>query len=254
MKYFLFQLFGLLMLIGQARASSLIEYRMHMAPSEAGTKRVALTFDACMGKADDRILNALVDNKIKATVFVTARWLKYNARAITVLKAHPELFEIENHGARHLPAVDENKDVFGMASAGSAAAVAAEIEDGAAAVQILFGNWPKWYRGAGAIYTASSMKLVTSLDFKLGGFSISGDGGAAWTATHAEQAMSAAKDGDVIIAHINQPAKPAGAAVVKGILKLQADGFSFVTLDEGFLADLRPPSELSLHNSMFGPR
>ena len=46
-------------------------------------------------------------------------------------------------------------------------------------------------------------------------------------------AVAAAKDGDVIIAHINQPSRPAGAGVVQGILKLKENGFSFVRLDDG---------------------
>jgi peptidoglycan/xylan/chitin deacetylase (PgdA/CDA1 family) len=237
MKYILvliFSLFSGLPLAGATSAARLIEYHMHMPASDGGAKRVALTFDACMGKVDDRILNALVDNNIKATVFVTARWMKYNARAIAVFKGHPDLFEIEDHGAQHVPAVDEVKDVFGLKSAGSADAVAAEVEDGAAAVQSTFGHWPQWYRGAAAIYTNSSMDLVKSLDFKLGGFSMSGDGGASWTASHAQKAIAAAKDGDVIIAHINQPTKPAGAGVVEGILRLKELGFNFVTLDGAF--------------------
>lgn len=225
---------AVVLLPSRAMASTrLIEYHMYMKPSEGG-KRVALTFDACMGKTDSRILGALVDNKIKATIFVTARWIKYNTHAVDILKANRDLFEIENHGARHLPAVDEARAVFGMQSAGSPKAVTAEVEDGAAAVKATFGHWPRWYRGAAAIYTASSMELVKKLDFKLGGFSFSGDGGASWTSAHTEKAISTAKDGDVIIAHINQPTRPAGAGVVKGILRLKAAGFSFVTLDEGF--------------------
>ena len=234
-----------------ASASNLIEYHMHMAHSEAGTKLVALTFDACMGKTDDRILNALVDNNIKATIFVTARWLKYNARAIAILKAHPEIFEIENHGAQHLTAIDEQKDVYGLKPAGSPDAVAAEVEDGAAAVQANFGHWPQWYRGAGAIYTNSAIDLVTALDFKLGGFSMSGDGGASWTAAHAEHAIAKAQDGDVIIAHINQPTRPAGEGVVDGILKLKAENFTFVTLDTAFHATAH--SAQRPRNTMHGP-
>ena len=36
----------------------------------------------------------------------------------------------------------------------------------------------------------------------------------------------------MIIAHINQPKKPAGSGVVQGILALQAKGFSFVWLED----------------------
>ena len=253
MKYFILYFFLLLLPISPARASDIIEYHMHMAPLETGVKRVALTFDACMGKTDDRILSALVDNNIKATIFVTARWMKYNARAIAILKAHPEIFEIENHGAQHLPAVDEPKDVYGLQAAGSPDAIATEVEDGAAAVQADFGHWPSWYRGAGAVYTPSAMALVKTLDFKLGGFSMSGDGGAFWTAAHAEKAIAAAKNGDVIIAHINQPTKPAGEGVVQGILKLRESGFSFVTLDQGFPEHYPAQQRSPSNNSMRGP-
>lgn len=211
----------------------LIEYHMHMEPSDDG-KRVALTFDACTGKVDERILKALVDNKIKATIFVTARWLKRNLAAIATLKAHSDLFEIENHGAKHLPAVDVPMNVFGLVAAGSAEAIKIEIEGGETAAKVAFGTTPHWYRGATAEYTKSSLELIRTLNFKPAGFSLSGDGGASWSAFRAAKAVASAKDGDVIIAHINQPTKPAGAGVVQGIIKLKDEGFTFVTLDEGF--------------------
>ena len=40
-----------------AQASPLIEYHMHMPPAAGGQKRVALTFDACTGKVDDRVVD-----------------------------------------------------------------------------------------------------------------------------------------------------------------------------------------------------
>ena len=236
MKYVLVLMFLVFstFLVQPAVSAPLVEYHMQLPQGEEGAKRVALTFDACMGKVDTRIVDALVHNKIKATIFVSARWLKYNKKSIEILKANSDLFEIENHGAQHVTALDERRNVYGLKSAGSADAVSAEVEDGAASVLTNFGYWPKWYRGAGAIYTNSSMELIKDLDFKLAGFSISGDGGALWTAAHSAKVVAGAKDGDVIIAHINQPAKPAGTGVVAGILKLKAEGFAFVRLDEAF--------------------
>ena len=208
---------------------------MQMKPSAADEpKRVALTFDACTGRLDDRILTALVDNKIKATIFVTARWLKRNHAAIATLNAHEDLFEIENHGAQHLPAVDVPGNVFGLAAAGSPDAVKTEVDYGAAAVVAIFDHRPKWFRGAGAEYTNSSMQLIQGMNMRIAGFSLLGDGGASWSAPHATKVVAGAKDGDVVIAHINQPTKPAGRGVVEGILKLKAEGFTFVTLNEGF--------------------
>ena len=217
----------------QSNASPLIEYHMRMTPSTEG-KRVALTFDACTGKADERILSALVDNQIKATIFVTGRWLKRNAPAIVTLKAHPELFEIENHGAQHLAAVDEPGLVFGQHTAGSPDGVKREVLGGAAAAKAAFDNDTKWFRGATAEYTKSSMDEINALGFKLAGFTFSGDGGAMFSSEHAARIMAKAQDGDVILAHINQPSHDAGAGVAEGILRLKAEGFSFVKLDEGF--------------------
>src|SRR4051794_28445996 len=83
----------------------LVEPVLRLTRSAAG-ERVALTLDASSGRTDNRILSALVDNQIPATIFITARWLKRNGKALAILNAHPELFELENHGARHVPAVD----------------------------------------------------------------------------------------------------------------------------------------------------
>ena len=218
-----------------ASASPLIEPHMRIKPSrERDGKVVALTFDACTGKADERILQTLIEHKIASTIFVTARWLKCNPQAIADMKSHPELFEIENHGAKHLPAVDVPMDVFGIKAAGSPQAVKTEVENGAAAVKATFGKDPTWYRGAAAQYNQSAINLISKLNFNVAGFSLAGDGGASFSEKRAAQTIGNAKSGDVIIAHINQPLKPAGAGVVEGILKLQSEGFVFLKLNEAF--------------------
>ena len=81
--------------------------------------RVALTLDACSGATDMRILGTLIENRIPATIFVTARWLKRNGLVVEVMKAHPDLFEIEDHGAMHVPPIDVKVSVYGLAAAGS---------------------------------------------------------------------------------------------------------------------------------------
>ena len=208
------------------------ELRLNIFPN--AVPRVALTFDACSGKTDERILQTLIDNKISATIFVTARWIRRNPQAIAEIKANADLFEIENHGAKHLPIVDFPIKVFGLQAAGSPEAVRAEIDGGAKAIETAFGSKPKWFRGATGLYSASAEKTIAEMDYKLAGYSVHGDGGASFSTNRTANTFSAAKDGDVIIAHINQPSKPAGAGVVEGILKLKADGFMFVKLQDGF--------------------
>jgi peptidoglycan/xylan/chitin deacetylase (PgdA/CDA1 family) len=219
--------------LAQAQAQTLIEPHLSVRAGSRHGPRVALTFDACMGRVDERILNALVENNIRSTIFVTARWLKYNAKAAEVFKQHPELFEIENHGAMHVPAVDVPMAVFGLAAAGSPAAVQAEVQGGADAIEKIFGQRPQWFRGATGKYTHTSEKQIEGLKLRIAGYSLLGDGGASFSQAKAAHVIAAAKNGDVIVAHINQPKKPAGAGVVEGILKLKAAGFIFLRLKDG---------------------
>ncbi len=215
-----------------AHAAPLVEPTLRIKPEDAGAGRVALTLDACGGHTDNRILSALVENKIPATIFVTGIWLKRNADAVELLRAHPDLFELENHGGRHIPAVDTPRKIYGISSAGSPEAVVAEVESGAAALAGTGGPAPKWFRGATAEYSPSAIAMIRKLGFKIAGFSVNGDGGSLLGAKETARRIAAAKDGDVIIAHINQPTHAAGEGVVQGLLALKERGVTFVRLDD----------------------
>lgn len=219
--------------VSSSFATTLIEPRLTIKLGNSRGPYVALTFDACTGHADERILQAMIDNHIRATIFVTARWLRVNPKAVAQIKEHPDLLEVENHGAGHLPTVDVPMTIFGLAAAGSPRAVRAEVMGGEEAVERAFGHKPKWFRGATGKYTASSLKQIQQMNLKVAGYSILGDGGASFSEAKTARVIGAAKNGDVIIAHINQPNKPAGAGVVAGILQLKKAGFIFLRLEDG---------------------
>lgn len=215
-----------------AAQPALIEPKLRFVHPGLATPEVALTLDACGGQADSRILRGLVDNRIPATIFVTAKWLSRNPEGVALLKAHPDLFEIENHGARHLAAIDAPIRVFGVKAAGSVASVTKEVEEGRKAIIAMTGRTPRWFRGATAKYTSSSAALITALHERIAGYSIAADGGALLGEKATARRIANARDGDVILAHVNQPKRPAGAGVVEGILALKAMGFRFVTLNQ----------------------
>ena len=201
------------------------------APATAPARpRLALTLDACSGKADQRIFSGLIENGIPATVFVTERWLKRNPETVTLMLAHPDLFQIENHGARHVPAVDYPAKVYGLAAAGSPEAVKAEVEEGARAVLAATGRVPEWFRGATARYSRSAVAEITALGQTVAGYSVRADDGATLPASAVEKRLQGARDGDVIIAHVNHPEKPAGEGLMRGLLALKAKGFTFEKL------------------------
>ena len=215
---------------GAARPKDLVEPHMHFASS--GAPQVAMTLDACMGETDMRILGPLIANAIPVTIFATRRWLDNNPAAIKLLLANKALFQVENHGANHIPAVIGADKPYGITPAGTADAVFAEVIGGEQAVTAAFGVAPKWYRDATALYTRDAMSLIGSMSLRIAGFSLNGDIGASASAEEAKTRIAAAKSGDVIISHINQPKRPAGAGVIDGILALKARGFQFVHLDE----------------------
>ncbi len=219
-------------LTASAMAGSLIEPRLTIARGGGDGPHVALTLDACGGLADERILSALIRDRIPATIFVTARWLRLNPAALAELKAHPQLFEIENHGDRHLPAIDLPVRIYGLPAAGSLVAVRAEIDGGAAAVTAAIGKSPHWFRGATGKYTAAAIRLIHQLKYELAGYSLAADGGALLSAASTAKRIEKARDGDVILAHVNQPGRRAGLGVIEGVLALKARGFHFVRLED----------------------
>lgn len=216
-----------------ATGPKLVEPHLHIARSNiAGHARVALTFDACMGEADERILSTLVDERIPATIFVTARWLKRNPKAVAVLLQNPDLFELENHGEKHIPAIDKPVLVYGIASAGSPDAVRQEVEGGAAAMLASGIPAPHWFRGSTAKYDLSAIGQIRAMGYRIAGYSVNGDGGSLLGAAVTEKRISSARDGDVVISHINQPTHAAGEGVARALVDLKAKGAEFVRLQD----------------------
>lgn len=219
--------------VQKAIAPKLVEPHLRIARSGLkGHARVALTFDACMGKADDRILSVLVSERIPATVFVTARWLKHNPRALQVFLQNADLFELENHGQNHIPAVDKPVSIYGIASAGSPEAVRQEVQGGVDAMLAAGIASPRWFRGSTAKYDRSSIAQIRSMGYRIAGYSVNGDGGSLLGAAVTEKRIAAARDGDVVISHINQPTHAAGEGVAKAIVDLKAKGTEFVRLQD----------------------
>jgi peptidoglycan/xylan/chitin deacetylase (PgdA/CDA1 family) len=216
----------------RVRSDGLIEPELAITPGGAAAPRVALTLDACMGAADFRILDTLVAHRIAATIFVTGRWLAKNAEALKLLKAHPELFELENHGAMHVPAITGKEKLYGIAPAGTLEAVSAEIDGGAAAMAACGLGKPKWYRDATALYSGDALLRIRQMGYRVAGFSLNADFGASLPADKVVERLLGAKDGDVIIGHVNQPNRSSGAGIAAGVVALQQKGFGFVRLGD----------------------
>jgi peptidoglycan/xylan/chitin deacetylase (PgdA/CDA1 family) len=150
-----------------------------------------------------------------------------------LLKAHSDLFEIEDHGANHVPPViGAGRSVFGIPGNPDLAHLEREVAVGANAVATVTGEAPHWYRGATAEYDPAAIKVIQSMGYRIAGFSVNADVGATLPRAAIVARLEQVKSGDIIIAHMNKPASDTAEGVSEGVQRLLARGFRFVRLDQ----------------------
>lgn len=217
-------------------AAAPVELHQRIALAGQDDRRVALTLDACGGGYDAELIDFLIAQRIPATIFATRTWIERNPRGLAVLKAHADLFQIEDHGARHVPAVIGGR-VYGIGGVADLGALQREVLGGAAAIEQAVGVAPRWYRGATAEYDARALDEIQRLGFRVAGFSVNADAGATLPRQAVAQRLQRVQPGDVILAHMNKPASDTYEGLQPALLALQARGLVFVRLAA---VELRP--------------
>ncbi|HKB58859.1 MAG TPA: polysaccharide deacetylase family protein [Gallionellaceae bacterium] len=221
-----------------------VEIHDRLAPTAAPEKgpRVALTLDACMGRFDQNLIDFLIRNRVPATIFATRRWLVHNPQGVALIKSHLDLFDVEDHGANHVPAViGAGKRVYGIPGEPDVAHLKSEVDGGARAIKAALGVTPRWYRDATAEYDTQSLAEIARMGYKIAGFSVNADEGATLPKAVIEARVKRAKDGDVIIAHMNRPQSDTAQGLSAGIQYLLARGFVFVRVDQAGLRRIPAP-------------
>jgi len=195
--------------------------------------KVALTLDACSGKYDGDLIEFLIRNRIPATIFATKEWLDHNPLGVSVIKAHLDLFDVEDHGEKHIPAViGAGRKVYGIPGEPDVVHLRREVTEGARAVSEVIGVAPHWYRGATAEYDSQAIDEIGKLGYRIAGFSVNADAGATLNKLAIEQRLKHVKAGDVIIAHMNKPASDSAEGLSVALRHLLERGFVFVRLDQ----------------------
>jgi len=194
-------------------------------------RTVALTLDACSGAVDMRIVETLIGQSIPATIFATGLWLHGNAPTVALMRTRADLFTLQNHGELHLPPVLGTRRVYGLPVAGTLEAVRREVSRGADLVGEARGERPRWYRGAAGLYSPAAVEAIQAMGCLIAGYSLNADAGASLPAASVARRIAAARSGDVIVAHVNQPHRPSGQGVAEGVAELKHAGAVFVGLD-----------------------
>jgi peptidoglycan/xylan/chitin deacetylase (PgdA/CDA1 family) len=201
-------------------------------PAGVPDKVVALTLDACGGGFDADLANFLIEHRIQATIFATRRWLRRNPDGLAILKAHADLFDIEDHGANHIPAIiGADRSVYGLAGVADVKQLKREVSGGADAVKAATGTAPRWYRGATGEYDPEALKAIEAMGYKVAGFSVNADNGATLAKKQIVGRLKKVRSGDIIIAHLNKPASDTAKGMAEGLQLLLDQGFRFVKLN-----------------------
>jgi peptidoglycan/xylan/chitin deacetylase (PgdA/CDA1 family) len=192
-------------------------------------KQIALTFDACAGGCDESLLATLVQNAVPATLFLCSRWLDAHPGRAEQLAANP-LFEIGNHGTRHVPLSVTGRSAYGIAGTRSADEVATEVWTNQVRLTALTGTPPAWFRPGTAYYDDVAVSIVEDLGIRPVGFAVNADNGAKSSAPQVRSAITRAAPGSVVLAHMNHPESGTAGGVSGAITTLRAAGWDFVTL------------------------
>jgi len=239
MRTFAFLLFAAASGLALADSNPVELHQVLDLPDDA--KVAALTLDACGGAYDADLIAFLVDRGIPATIFATRKWLRKNPAALSELVGHPDLFDIENHGANHVPAfIGRDRLVYGIPGELDVAHLKREISRGASAVKNATGAQPRWYRGATGEYDAESVKVIEGMGYKVAGFSVNADSGARLSRKRIVGRLGKVRSGDIIIAHVNRPESDTAEGLAIGLKTLQDHGFRFVKLNDFQVRPLRP--------------
>jgi len=214
-----------------------VHQRLQLA-GDANRHDVAITLDACGGGYDADLISLLVARRIPATIFVTKRWLDRNTRGAAELLAHADLFELEDHGTAHVPAVvGAGRRLYGMAGEPDIAHLRSEVSGAANVIAQLTGQPPHFYRGAGAAYDSEAIQAIEAMGYRVAGFSVNADSGATLSTAAVAARLRAVQPGDIVIAHMNKPAASTAEGFAAALPELQRKGLHFIKLSE---TQLRP--------------
>ena len=197
---------------------------------------IALTFDACGGRGgsdyDQALIGFLRRREVPATLFLNSRWIDANPAVFRQLAGEP-LFEIANHGTRHLPLSVTGRSAYGIPGTRNAGEVYDEVARNQAKLTRLLGVSPRFFRAGTAYCDDVAARIVTAMADRLVSFSVNGDGGATFTPAQVRSTVTAAPGGSIVLCHMNHPGSGTAQGIAAAVPRLMSAGYRFVRLSDG---------------------
>lgn len=198
-------------------------------------KVIALTFDACGGSDkngyDEKLIQYLTQENIPATLFIGGRWIEANPQIFQQIATNP-LFEIENHGYRHIPCSVSGKSAYGIVGEKNVGEVVDEIEQNSETIEKMTGRKPIFYRSGTAFTDEICPQIANALGTQVVNFNVLGDAGATYSAQQIVNSLVESKDGSIALLHMNHPEKETAEGVAQAIPILRKLGWHFVKLSD----------------------
>jgi len=189
-------------------------------------KAVALTFDACSthkpSHYDERITKILIETKTPATLFLGGKWMEEESEQTKYLASITH-FELANHTFLHL----HLKEV-------SDQRIRQELLWTQEVMYSLTGKQPTLFRAPYGEYDDRVVRIASSLGLRTIQFDLaSGDPDSNITKEKLiEYVTSMARNGSIIVLHINRRGWHTAEALPEIIARLRKRGFTFMTVSE----------------------
>jgi peptidoglycan/xylan/chitin deacetylase (PgdA/CDA1 family) len=187
---------------------------------------VALTFDACPTGRDDeydeRVIEALITEKVPATLFMSGRWVEKNAGRAKFLADQPQ-FEIANHAFWHPHMLEKDDE-----------RIVRELRRTQAVIKKATGRGPKYFRPPFGevderLATLASQAGLVTIQYDIA----SGDPDPGLSAKRIARAVvEEAKGGSIVVLHMNRNGVRTAEALPEIVKGLREKGFDLVTVGE----------------------
>ena len=200
---------------------------------------VALTFDACgawrKGESgsgyDSKLIELLRRNRVKATLFLNARWVAANESIARELAADP-LFQLSSHGVRHEPLSVNARSAYGIKGTKDLGAMYEEIVGPHAWLADHAPKSAMFFRSGTAFSDDVGVAMCNQLGIPFVGFTNNSDAGATLPAAMVAKELQKVRPGDIVIGHMNHPGRGTAAGYAQSLPELLDQGVRFVHVSE----------------------
>lgn len=201
----------------------------------ASGAQAVLTLDACGGPDgsgyDEALIEALRSSSAPATLFINKRWAQEN-RSVTQELIEDPLFEIANHGTRHLPLSVTGQSAYGIRGTQNLREAYAEVTENQDYFRDAYGIELPYFRSGTAHADEVAVEMAHQLGVDVVNFSLNADAGATYSAQEVHAALGEVRPGDICIGHFNQPSSGTGQGVARALEAAEQRGIEWIRLKQ----------------------